>query len=275
MVPKSKEVKINGLRLHYLEWGSSGQTIICLHGLTSNSAHWEHFCRKLSANCHIFALDQRGHGDSEWAADGYDAEKYVSDLSAFITYLDMDSVVLVGHSLGGLVSMRCASLYPDRIAKIVVVDMSPAPRQDFVKEMYDKNYPREFENLDSAVKWASSSYGWARDDVLAEDFAKRFRRNRNGQWVWKADPNTWGLGYHLSVKEHAEEYWHSFTEISCPILAIRGLDSGLVNDEMKNKMQALNSGCQWKDIKEAGHNVLADQPDKLLKAVTPFLGRSN
>ncbi len=93
------------------------------HGLTSNSAHWEHFGRKLSAYYQIVALDQRGHGESEWAADGYDIEKYVSDLLAFINYLETDSVVLVGHSLGGLVSMRCASLYPDRIEKIIVVDV--------------------------------------------------------------------------------------------------------------------------------------------------------
>lgn len=270
MSPKSKYVNINELRLHYLEWGDDNKTVICLHGLTSNSAHWDHFSKKLSAYYRIVALDQRGHGDSEWAADSYDIEMYVSDLLAFINYLETDSVVLVGHSLGGLVTMRCASLYPDRIEKIVVVDMSPAPREDLVKDLYDWNYPLEFESVDSAVKWASSSYGWAKSDVLADDFEKRLRQRKNGQWVWKADPNTWSLGTHRTTIKNTGKYWDAFTKIKCPVLIVRGLGSDHINEETKSKMLLSNNNCEWVDIKGAGHNVLADQPEKLLKAVYPF-----
>jgi pimeloyl-ACP methyl ester carboxylesterase len=74
MNPKSKYVNINELSLHYLEWGIDNKTVICLHALTSNSSHWDHSCKNLTSYYQMVALDQRGHGDSEWAADGYDIE---------------------------------------------------------------------------------------------------------------------------------------------------------------------------------------------------------
>ncbi len=274
MDSKSQYVKINDLCLHYLNWGVEGKKpLICLHGLTANANLWNHFSREVRTQYHVFALDQRGHGESQWASDDYDLERYVSDLLAYIDYLERDSVTLVGSSLGGLVSMRCAALYPDRIERIVVVDMSPTPGAHVTKRMLkETDSPLEFESLDAAVKWASSSYLWARDDVLRVDLAKRLRQRKDGHWVWKADPNTWSRKSLDLVNKHTKEYWHSFSNIQCPILIVRGIDSDVLTEAIKQKMQTLNDNCEWSDIQGAGHNVAVDQPEEFLKAVCPFLG---
>jgi len=274
MQPKSHYVQINDLRLHYLDWGNSGNNpLICLHGLNANAGLWDSFCSQVRKHYHVIALDQRGHGESQWDPDGYTIEKYVSDILAFKKYLGETPVTIVGYSLGGIVAMRCAALYPDQIDRLVVVDMSPAPGKHVTKKMLEEeDTPTEFESLDAAVNWASKSYLWARGDGLRADLAKRIRQQKDGRWIWKADPNIWGPNFSENIAKHTEEYWHSFRKIQCPIMIVRGLNSDILTETIKQKILSLQPDCTWVDIQGAGHNIPIDQPKAFLKAVCPFLG---
>ena len=93
----------NGLRLHYLDWGTNGNpAMVLLHGFAVTAHAWDFFSLTARGDFHIYALDHRGHGDSEWAPNGdYDRARYVTDLIAFVDALHLGSLVLIGHSLGG------------------------------------------------------------------------------------------------------------------------------------------------------------------------------
>ncbi|MCP4689920.1 MAG: alpha/beta hydrolase [Desulfobacterales bacterium] len=271
----SAYVEIRGLTLHYLEWGAAGDpALICLHGLTGQAGAWETFARGMGRRARVIALDLRGHGESQWAPDGYPMAEYVSDLVAFIDHLGLATVNLAGLSLGGLISMRCAALHPDRIERLVVVDMSPAPGGHVIRRMAEgEEHPESFESLSAAVSWAEGEYLWARGEVLRRDLAGRLRARKDGRWTWKADP---GVRKAAGLEEwlnRAESYWESFSRIRCPILAVRGVESDVLNEAVKSRMLQMNPGCEWADIEAAGHNVVGDRPGAFERVAAPFILR--
>src|SRR6266571_314784 len=101
--PQDKTVMANGLKLHYLDWGSpDNPPMVLLHGLRGHAHSWDDFSAAMCEDYHILALDQRGRGDSEWAKDGvYTTAAYVADLPDFSAVLRLDSFALIGHSMGG------------------------------------------------------------------------------------------------------------------------------------------------------------------------------
>jgi pimeloyl-ACP methyl ester carboxylesterase len=111
-----------GPRLHYVEQGDpTGQPIVFLHGYTDS---WYSFCRLLSrlpASYHAFALDQRGHGDSERPISGYTPDSLAADVAAFLDAVEVDRATIVGHSMGSIVGRRVAELYPQRVSRLVLI----------------------------------------------------------------------------------------------------------------------------------------------------------
>src|SRR3954471_24517386 len=119
----SRFVDANGIKLHYLDYGTEGRPpMVCLHGGAVN-AHWFDFVAgAFTADYHVRALDQRGHGDSAHAnPPQYGYDRYASDLEEAMRKLDLDDVVLVGHSMGGLVSLVHEAMNPGRVKALVVV----------------------------------------------------------------------------------------------------------------------------------------------------------
>src|SRR5690242_9294411 len=88
---QDKTITLNGLRFHYRDWGNAGldgndeaaQPLVLLHGLSSHARTWDRFAAAMQRDFHIFALDQRGHGETEWADDYY-ADRMVEDVDAFV-----------------------------------------------------------------------------------------------------------------------------------------------------------------------------------------------
>src|SRR5688500_1399436 len=120
----SRHVEVNGVKLHYLDYGTDGRTpMLCLHG-GAVTAHWFDFVAAgFTADYHVRALDQRGHGDSQHAdPPDYRYQTSASDLAAVVEKLDLRDFVLVGHSMGGLVSLVYAATYPGRVKKLVLID---------------------------------------------------------------------------------------------------------------------------------------------------------
>jgi pimeloyl-ACP methyl ester carboxylesterase len=100
-------------RLHYLEWNRRGEpTWLLLHGGTANGWWWEALVRELEQGPRLIALDQRGHGDSEWAPPAYSPEDYAADLRRVTGALGLERPILIGHSQGGINAIAFASINP-------------------------------------------------------------------------------------------------------------------------------------------------------------------
>ena len=110
----SRTVGINGLTFHYADWGGNGSPLVMLHGLSGHARTWDHTAAALSDRYHVLALDQRGHGDTDWAPK-YGFAPMAQDLLGFLDALDLREVTLMGLSMGGIVSFVFAAAHPERV----------------------------------------------------------------------------------------------------------------------------------------------------------------
>jgi pimeloyl-ACP methyl ester carboxylesterase len=120
--PKSGYVMVNGIRIHYLEWGRSGPPVILLHGLYDDARTWEAMAPLLASDYHIVAPDRRGAGSSDKPKKGYDSQTLVSDLTLLIRNLKLGPASLVGHSAGAEIALMMAVQRPEMIHSVIMVD---------------------------------------------------------------------------------------------------------------------------------------------------------
>ena len=132
--PEENRIRVGELDVRYLEWGgadSAAQTpirtpartpIVALHGLASSANWYERVAARLSAQYRVVAPDQRGHGQTTQAPSGYDWQTLASDVVRFMDVLGLERVAVLGHSWGGNVAINVAAKFPERVAKLVMID---------------------------------------------------------------------------------------------------------------------------------------------------------
>jgi non-heme chloroperoxidase len=120
--PKSGFVTANGIKLHYLNWGGSGDTVLFLAGFNDTAHVYDQFAPRFTDHFHVIGLTRRGVGDSDKPKDGYDASTRVEDIRQFLDALGIGQVSLVGHSMAGDELTLFASRYPRRTIKLVYYD---------------------------------------------------------------------------------------------------------------------------------------------------------
>lgn len=115
-------VTLRNLRFHYRDWGGSGQPVVLLHGLASNSHIWDLVAPLLAERFSVVALDQRSHGETEGADEGYDFETIVGDLDAFLDACAIEHPIIVGHSWGGNVAIHAGAASKGKVRALVCID---------------------------------------------------------------------------------------------------------------------------------------------------------
>ena len=122
-----RTVRVNGMTLHYLDWGAADRPpVILLHGITGHARVWDHLASRLLPGHRVIALDQRGHGDSDPAPDDdYGVATMADDVAAFATALRLPRFALVGHSMGGRIAIRYAGDHAAHLDRLVIIDIGP------------------------------------------------------------------------------------------------------------------------------------------------------
>ncbi|MGP3562566.1 alpha/beta fold hydrolase [Geobacillus sp. BK01] len=119
---KDKKINANGIDLHLVDFGGTGETIICVHGLTANSRYWDSVAERLVDSYRVLAIDLRGRGDSEKPASGYHIRQHTEDILQVIDYFGLEKVIYMGHSLGALIGASFAAAYPERLSRLILID---------------------------------------------------------------------------------------------------------------------------------------------------------
>ncbi|MGH6942978.1 MAG: alpha/beta fold hydrolase, partial [Geminicoccaceae bacterium] len=119
------------VELAHVDFGEAGPPIVILHGLLGSARNWSTIAKRLAPAHRVIAVDLRNHGASPWADEvGYEA--MADDVRALLARLGLDAPAVVGHSMGGKVAMRLALAHPERVGRLVVVDIAPvAYRRSF------------------------------------------------------------------------------------------------------------------------------------------------
>lgn len=114
--------------LHWVQWGTQGAPIICIHGITANAFFFQAIADDLAPTHRVFAYDLRGRGDSDKPEEGYSVPIHAAELAALIDELGLERPIVIGHSLGAMIALYLAAHYPDKLSKLVLLDAgTPLP----------------------------------------------------------------------------------------------------------------------------------------------------
>jgi pimeloyl-ACP methyl ester carboxylesterase len=260
-------ITVNGLRLHYLDWGSPDKPpFIMLHGIGRVAHSFDHIAPHFTDRYHVMAMDMRGHGDSAWSPEGaYLVEDYVKDLEAVVEQLNLHGLTLLGNSTGGRVVQVYAGLHPDRMARLVVEDVGPERTNEIASafarrvQQEDKGWASEDELLASLMKNSRISEELQRNYA---HFGSKVRED--GRVVWKRDPNL--------VKGFVPtELWEYVRKIKCPTIYILGGASSIVPPETQKELKATLPSVEIVTMPGLGHYPHVESPEEYLKIVTAFL----
>ena len=269
---QDKFVTVNGLKLHYLDWGNPDKMpMVLLHGLTGNAHNWDdlvpHFCDQY----HIIALDQRGRGDSDWAPDGaYRVEDYASDMMGLANELGLGRFVLIGVSMGGRNALLYTSSQWRRVHKLVVVDIAPDidPKGAARISGYVGGAPEEFADLDEVVAWAKSNYTFLTEEALLRRMFYSVKELPNGKLGWKYDKAV-RQQRRDGTQPAAPDLWYLIGRIKAPTLLVRGAQSDILSKETARKMEAVMLDCRLVEVPGVGHAPTLEEPEAL-EAVKAF-----
>ncbi|QWU13677.1 2-succinyl-6-hydroxy-2,4-cyclohexadiene-1-carboxylate synthase [Paenibacillus sophorae] len=247
--------KLKSIDLFYLDTKTDGPTILCLHGRWGRAETWVDFMEHYGQQYRIIAPDQRGHGLSSKPISKYTAEEMAEDITELLVFLKIDSVILVGHSMGGRVAGYLTALYPKFVKALAILDRSasgPAksnlPPLDQIPTIdpLTKDWPLPFSSLTEAQDFIRQ----AMDSNLSyQYFMNSLVETVDGyQMMFSSQAMAAGIAYDVN-------WFHLLPSIKCPVLLIRAKDNDAVSDEDFVKMQSLIPNCLAHEVSHPDHNV--------------------
>jgi esterase len=279
MTATSQFITINGLRLHYLDFGNSAKPpLICIHGLSGNAHNFDLLAAHLAPDYHVISIDVRGRGDSQWGpADEYNQTTYSSDLAALIDRLQFPRVTLIGTSMGGMIAMLYAGGYPERVDRIVLNDVGPEVDPAGIKRITDymSTAPIEFASLAEVGEYYRRNYPAMRQMPEQEllDFVKwAVKPTEKGMLRWKIDPAVRNVPRGGSSARPLD-MWVPYARITASMLVIRGAESDILARGTTERMRAvLPQLTTVVEVPGIGHAPSLLEP-AALNAIKRFLAR--
>jgi pimeloyl-ACP methyl ester carboxylesterase len=258
-------------RLHYLEWNPAARrTIILLHGNSANAWWWEAVAREVSGAYRIVALDQRGHGDSEWVRPAsYRPSEYAADLARFIAHdsIQHGQPVVVGHSMGGLSVLAFASQNHDLARGAIAIDaaiVSSRGRDRYMRRLKSLpvvNYP-DLATAKARYRLMPNE-GEIAPAILAKVAEKSLARTDDGRWTMKFDRESFFGSDGLNVVE-------ALRAITIPTLLVRAEHSRIMTVEGLALAHQANPKAQAVTIPGAHHHVLLEMPAAVAHVIEDF-----
>ena len=276
--PMDKFITVNGLRLHYLEWGNPKQeTVLFLHGFANCAATWIPIAESLARHYHVLALDQRGHGDSQWTdQDRYRISDLVSDLAGFLDALGIRETILAGHSMGGAVAQYFTAEHPGRVDRLVIVDNGPELGEAVLKRIRNRDIKvkKIFKSRGDVVDYLAMLDPLAPKEILNREAFYLTKKNDSGKFTWKCHSIT-SIKTPILPETDLSERWEILTMINCPTLILRGSESGHLIRDVAEEMVKTILNAEFAEVEHAGHFVYRDNAEQFTELLLSFLGLEN
>ena len=273
VAPEDRHVEANGMRFHYLDWGNPHlPPLLLLHGGAQSAHSWDFFALAMRDHFHVIALDQRGHGDSDWSEEGdYDPTFHIADVDAITDALHLSSFVLLGLSMGGRNAYGFAARHPGKVERLVIVDVGPdiaAEGRKHIQEFLEGT--EVFESFEWLVERVHQYNPRRPVEQIRGSLLNNLKQQDDGQWTWKHDRRR-GIRRDRGM-ELNEEAWQDIAAVRAPTLLVRGADSYILSSQTAEKMRSTLAACAFVEIPNAGHLVPSDNPVAFEAAVRSYLG---
>jgi pimeloyl-ACP methyl ester carboxylesterase len=271
-IPADRYVTVDGLRIHYLDWGAQGSaegkpTLILLHGIGRLARSFDPIAPHFRDRYRVIAMDMRGHGDSGWHPQAaYLVEDYVQDLEGLVEQLGLRDLVLWGNSTGGRVAQVFAGMHPELTQAVIVEDVGP-------------ERPKEI-SARRGERMAREEQGWASVDELLAQLQREYPRipeatlrliathnskpRADGRIVLKRDPA-------IEKGFVPTEIWRFVKTIRAPIIYVIGGASKIVPAETQDELRRVLPQVQIVTMPGLGHYPNEEDPAGFTGIVDRFL----
>ena len=271
--PTDHFVEVNGLNIHYVDWGgSSNRTLLLAHGQGGNAHNWDHIARELHDEFRVIALDQRGHGDSDHTREGYAVKDFADDIAEFAEAIGILPYDFCGASLGARNGIPYAGDHSDHLKHFVCLDygpeMSVASAQSQIGGMNRRLLG--WRSIDEFVENGMKQNPRAEEEILRNSAEHGLRLNYAGKYVLKQDPDMFWINGGFGARE-VPYLWEQWAKIRCPILEMKGAESNFLSPEILERMREPQPGMQLVEVPESGHSISVDNPDFLVQELRRFL----
>lgn len=257
---KSDFVYVNGVNLHYLDWGGTGDVLLFLAGMGCNAYIFDHLAPRFTDTLHVMALTRRGHGDSDHPETGYDIDTLTEDIRQFLDALGIEKVILAGHSMANVELSHFSALYPERVLKLIFLDAAYDRSSASYKTMQEKYPLKEIKAPDqdadyyseedyfAATKRAYPSFKVIWTEWMEEQSLHEIIKTPEGKIVDKMSD-----AISTAITDTLRSYVPEDSKIQAPILSFFSISNGcyfLDNDWITEEQRA-----QLKDFFETESNA--------------------
>jgi pimeloyl-ACP methyl ester carboxylesterase len=271
------QVSVNGLDVHYLDWGNAGAPpVVCVHGYTSSAQAFNAFARHFHDRFHIVAPDVRGHGESAWSPGGaYQYRDQVGDLAGFVDRLGLTRFTLIGTSMGGIIAMAHAEDHAERLAALVINDIGPDVEEEGSQRIIQTvgSRPEDFATLEDAMAYRREVSPVTASRPMADqrELALGVLRQRSdGRWAWKMDP-----AYIQQRVQHGTPprpaLWPVLERLPCPTMVVWGTESDVLSEAQAKRMVETLPRGELVTVPGVAHAPTLAEPI-VLTALEHFLG---
>lgn len=281
MEPVSRYYSSQRLDMHYLVWGDEAlPPIILIHGTRDHARSWQRTAEALASRYCVYAPDLRGHGDSSWAIGGnYSIIDYALDIHALGETIGRAPYTIIGHSLGGGVSLQYAGTFPEKVSKLVTIEglgglgwqRERRPAHERMRAWIESMHRLEgrtlhtYPTIDDATRRMREANRHLSPE-LARFLTEHGVRETAGGFTWKFDNYTHaGSPYEFNM-EDARDLWN---QITCPMLILWGKESW----GSRSGRMDLSAFHNYRsiEVEDAGHWVHHDQFETFMGHVNAFL----
>jgi pimeloyl-ACP methyl ester carboxylesterase len=271
---RSHNIVLRQMRFHYLEWGAAdAPPIVLLHGGHQSAHSWDLVSLHLARRFRVLALDQRGHGDSEWARDVcYTNHEMSLDAEAFIAALGLQRPIVMGHSMGGRNAMLLTRRDPSLLRALVVVDVGPelsergrAVIAGFVRDN------EEFLDLEDFVRNVQRYDPYRSRSHIERTVKYNMLQRADGKFVSKCDANPRRLGLVRGTGPLENIKLEDARAFDLPVLLVRGADSRILTPEAAERFRDALPRGRLVTVPNCGHNVHGQNTKGFIEAITGFV----
>jgi len=274
------------LRLHYVDWGTAGAPpLLLVHGGRDHCRNWDWIAEALCEDYHIIAPDLRGHGDSQWmVGGGYRLTDYVYDIAQLLHQTKLTPTAIVSHSLGGMISLQYAGLYPENVTRLVAIEglgwppekaaqRATQPVEERMGEWIDDlrglsgRAPKRYPSIEVAFARMQEANPHLNPEQARHLTVHGVNQNEDGTYSWKFDNYVREQSPYDIPTKAVEALW---SRIACPTMLVRGTESWASDPNEDGRANHFRN-AQVVNIEEAGHWVHHDKLAEFLGLVRDFL----
>jgi esterase len=247
----------------------TGPALIILHGVFGSGENWLTVSKQFMPHFEVFLVDQRNHGRSPHTGE-FSYDILVQDLYDFAQAQNLEKFYLIGHSMGGKVAMKFARKFPEKLEKLVVVDIAPRYYSPHHQQIMAAFKSVDLEKMTSRPEADQAMAAHIDESDVRQFLLKNLYRDENGKFAWRIN-----LPVLEKAVENIGEPLGAEPKIEIPTLFVKGAQSRYISEKDEVEIKTIFPDSKLVTIENAGHWVQAEKPDQFAAAVLNFFSKIN